>query len=167
MLQKLFIPFLVLITLSANASTILVKNIDELKKANKEAKPGDIIILQNGEWNNVSISLNCNGTKELPITFKAQTAGKVIITGNSKLLLGGDYIIVDGFYFIKGFAGDDAIIKFRVNNNELANNCRVTNTVINDFNNPKRMDDNYWVMLYGKHNRIDHCSFQNKKIWVY
>jgi len=163
MLQKLFIPFLVLITLSANASTILVKNIDELKKANKEAKPGDIIILQNGEWNNVSISLNCNGTKELPITFKAQTAGKVIITGNSKLLLGGDYIIVDGFYFIKGFAGDDAIIKFRVNNNELANNCRVTNTVINDFNNPKRMDDNYWVMLYGKHNRIDHCSFQNKK----
>ncbi|MEI9955577.1 MAG: hypothetical protein WDM90_04535 [Ferruginibacter sp.] len=30
------------------ANTITVKNIDELKKANKEAKPGDLVVLQNG-----------------------------------------------------------------------------------------------------------------------
>ena len=139
-----------LFTLLVSANTILVKNADELKKANETAKPGDQIILKNGEWKNITIKLNCNGTKEMPVTFKAETAGQVIITGNSKLMIGGNFIIVDGFYFTNGYAGDDAIIKFRVNNNELANNCRVTNTVINNFNNPKRLDENYWIQLRKK-----------------
>jgi poly(beta-D-mannuronate) lyase len=39
----------------------------------------------------------------------------------------------------------------------------VTNTVINDFNNPKRMQENYWVSFSGKFNRLDHCSFKDKK----
>lgn len=163
MLRTILLNCLVFFSLAANANTILVKNIEELKSANKNAQPGDVIILQNGEWNNVTISLNCTGSLERPITFRAQTAGKVVITGNSKLLVGGTYIIVDGFYFTSGYAGDDAVIRLRVNNNQLANHCRITNTVINGFNNPKRMDDNYWVMLYGKNNRIDHCSFLNKK----
>ena len=163
MLKLLLLKCSICLALFCGANTIIVKNADELKKANKEAKPGDIIVLQDGIWNNITISLNCKGTKEQPITFRAQTAGKVIISGNSKMQIGGTYIIVDGLYFTNGYAGDDAIIKFRVNNNELANNCRLTNTVINDFNNPKRMDENYWVALYGKYNQIDRCSFQNKK----
>jgi hypothetical protein len=57
----------------ANAKNILVKNSDELKKANKESLPGDNIILQNGQWNNVTISLTCSGSLEKPITVKAQT----------------------------------------------------------------------------------------------
>lgn len=163
MRKIILFPFFILCAFLSNANTIIVKNAEELKVANAAAKPGDQIILQNGEWSNITIKLNCNGTKESPITFKAQTAGQVIITGNSKLLIGGNYIIVDGLYFTKGYAGDDAIIKFRVNNNALANNCRVTNTVIKSFNNPKRLDENYWVQLYGKNNRIDHCSFFDKK----
>jgi poly(beta-D-mannuronate) lyase len=147
----------------AEAKTIPVKNMAELEKANKEAKPGDIVILQNGEWKNSILRFNCSATKEKPIVFKAQTAGKVMITGTSRLEIGGTYLIIDGFYFTNGYAGQDAVITFRINNNQLANNCRVTNTVINDFNNPKRMDDNYWVSFYGKNNRIDHCSFLNKK----
>jgi len=141
----------------------VVKNIEELKKANSAAMPGDIIVLQNGEWKDVVITLNCTGTKEQPIIFKAQYAGKVLITGHSQLKLGGSFIVVDGFYFTKGYAGNDAIIDFRISKKQLANNCRVTNTVINDFNNPKRMDENYWISLSGKNNRIDHCSFLNKK----
>jgi poly(beta-D-mannuronate) lyase len=163
MIKTILLNCLLTFSFFAHANTVLVKNRDELNKANKKAVPGDIIVLQNGNWNNVTISLNCRGSLEKPITFKAQTAGKVIISGNSKLMLGGTYIIVDGLYFTNGFAGDDAVLKFRIDNKQLANNCRVTNTVINDFNNPQRMDDNYWVMLYGKNNRIDHCSFLNKK----
>lgn len=138
-------------------------NIAELNAANKKAVPGDIIILQNGEWKNVTIKLDCNGTKEKPITFKSQTAGNVLITGNSKLKIGGSYIIIDGLYFTNGYAGDDAVIAYRIDNKQLANNCRVTNTVINNFNNPKRIDENYWIAFYGKSNRLDHCSFTDKK----
>jgi poly(beta-D-mannuronate) lyase len=145
------------------AETIFVKNAEELSKANTAAKPGDIIILRNGNWNNVTMILNCSGTKEKPVQFKAETAGKVIITGHSKLKIGGNYIVVNGFYFVNGFAGKDAVITFRTGKTDVANNCRVTNTVINDFNNSKRLDENYWVALYGKNNRLDHCSFTNKK----
>jgi poly(beta-D-mannuronate) lyase len=162
-LKILFLHCTLLAGLNSFAETIVVKNQKELATANSRVKPGDIVILQNGEWKNVLLSLTCSGSKELPITFKAQTAGKVLITGNSKLKIGGNYIVVDGLYFLNGHAGAESVITFRNNVSEIANNCRVTNTVINDFNNPKRLDENYWVSLYGKNNRLDHCSFFNKK----
>lgn len=147
----------------AMAGTIVATNIAELNTANTQAKPGDTIILENGEWNNVGIVLTCSGTKEQPIIFRARTAGKVLVTGNSWLKLGGNYLVVEGLFFTRGYAGNDAVIDFRVNKNLLANNCRVTNCTVNDFNNPKRMAENNWVLFSGKNNRLDHCSFINKK----
>jgi len=163
MKRLLLLKYLFFSVLLSNATTITVKNIDELNAANKKALPGDTVILQNGEWRNVTIKLSCNGTEKDPIVFRSQTAGKVIITGNSKLKLGGNYIVVNGLFFKNGYAGDDAVISFRIDNKQLANNCRVTNTVIDDFNNPKRMDENNWVLFYGKNNQLDRCSFKNKK----
>ncbi|MEO7444790.1 MAG: polysaccharide lyase 6 family protein [Ferruginibacter sp.] len=163
-MKKIVWSFLLLIAgMKMQAGNILVKNVEELIAANKSARPGDVIIMQNGTWENLKISLNCTGTAAAPITLKAQDAGKVIISGHSQLMLGGDYIVVSGLSFKNGFAGNDAIIKFRVDKNQLANHCRVTNTSIDDFNNPLRMDDNHWILFYGKNNRLDHCSFTNKK----
>lgn len=161
--RLLLVACCLLLTCFTMAGNIVVKNIAELNNANAQAKPGDIIILENGEWNNVLISLNCSGTKEQPIIFKARTAGKVLVTGNSKLKLSGNYIVVDGLYFTKGYAGNDAVIDFKLNKDQLANNCRVTNCAVDDFNNPKRMSENNWVLFSGKNNRLDHCSFINKK----
>lgn len=163
MLRLILLNFSLALCVSTFASNTVVSNEKELVLANNNAKPGDTIILKNGNWENITLKLNCKGTKEQPIVFKAESKGKVIVNGFSKLLLGGDYIVVDGIYFTNGFSGTDAVIKFSINSKEVANNCRVTNTVINDFNNPKRLDENYWVALYGKNNRIDHCSFLNKK----
>ena len=163
MLKLFFLNLCFAIVISSFASNTIVFNKNEIEIANRNAKPGDTIILKNGIWENITFKLNCKGNKENPIVFKAETKGKVIITGNSKLLLGGNYIVIDGFYFTKGYSGEESVIKFSINNNEIANYCRITNTVINDFNNPKRIDENYWVSLYGKNNRIDHCSFFNKK----
>lgn len=163
MLRSFLLQCCLLFCIGVFAETIPVKNIEELKAANKRAKPGDIVILQNGEWNNAVIELNCNGTASQPVIFKAETAGKVIITGKSRLALGGSFIVIDGWYFTRGYAGSDAAINFRISKKELANDCRVTNTVIDNFNNPKRMEENYWVSFSGKRNRIDHCTFQGKK----
>lgn len=151
------------LTVPSFAKTILVKNIIELNAASKNASPGDLILLQNGQWNNVSIVLDCIGTKEKPITFRAQNAGKVIITGQSFLKLGGNYIVVDGLFFTNGYSGKDHVIDFRSSKDKIANNCRITNCAVVDFNNPKRMQENYWVSFYGKQNRLDHCSFIGKK----
>ncbi len=163
MLRYLLLYCFLLTALVGVANTIVVKNIEELTAANKNAKPGDIIVLQNGEWKNVAIKLDCQGTADRPIRFQAQTPGKVLLTGLSTLKIGGTYIEVSGLNFINGYAGDNAVISFRIDKNRLANYCRVTNTAIDDFNNPKRMDENNWVLFYGKHNQLDHCSFRNKK----
>jgi len=163
-MKKLLLPvFILLNCLSAFSATIIVKNIDELISASKKAMPGDIIVLQNGEWNNVTIRLESMGTKEHPITFKAQSAGKVFITGTSRLAIGGNYLVIDGLYFRNGYSGKNAVIEFHSGKDQIANNCRVTNCVIDDFNNPKRLDENYWIAFYGKNNRLDHNSFRNKK----
>lgn len=163
--MKTFIFFasLILSVTIAEAQTYFVRNIDELNAAAKKAKPGDVITLEDGEWNNAKIVLNCSGTKEQTITFKAENGSKAVLTGNSSLKLGGNFIVVDGLYFKNGYAGKDAVIDFKIDNKQLANNCRVTNCVINDFNNPKRMDENNWVLFSGQYNRLDHCSFINKK----
>lgn len=162
MRKIIVLSFLFFIAVAAFAKTITVKNIDELNKANKEAQPGDIVILQNGTWNDVVIKLTCDGTKEAPIRFKAQTNGKVIISGQSSLRVGGNYIIVEGLYFTNGYAGKDPVFSFRAGKDQLANNSRITNCTIENFNNPKRMDENNWVLFYGKKNQLDHCSFLGK-----
>lgn len=163
MLRSLLLPALLLAVFTAQAKDIPVKNIEELNKANSEAQPGDVIILQNGEWKNVSIELDCKGTSLQPIVFKAQTAGQVLITGNSKLMIGGEYITVNGFYFTNGYAGKSPVVQFRSSKKSVGNYCRLTNTVIDAFNNPQRMDENNWVLFYGRHNRMDHCTIRDKQ----
>jgi poly(beta-D-mannuronate) lyase len=155
--------FLLFATTPLFAKTIVVKNSEELKKANATALPGDTVILQNGEWKNLLIRLDGQGSPEANIVYRAQTAGKVLITGMSDLRIGGSYIVVDGLYFINGYSPSGPVIEFKINSEKLANHCRVTNTAINDFNKPKRMSEDYWVAFSGKNNRLDHCSFVNKK----
>lgn len=163
-MRKLILSVCLLsLTVTGFSKTILVKNIQELNEASKKVVPGDIIVLKNGEWKDVVLKLQAIGTKQQPITYKAQTAGKVFITGNSRLALGGEWQVVDGLFFKNGFAGDRAVIEFRADKDNLANHCRVTNCAIDDFNNAKRLDENNWVLFYGKNNQLDHCSFKDKK----
>ncbi|HEU4470371.1 MAG TPA: polysaccharide lyase 6 family protein [Flavisolibacter sp.] len=154
--------FFILTIASSNARNIPVKNLEELKGAISRARPGDTIVLQNGSWKDASISIDCAGTAAKPIVFKAQTAGKVVFSGASQLRLGGSYIVVDGLLFAGGAAPGNAVIEFRTSRDKVANHCRVTNCAIDDFNKPGRMDEDQWVAFYGRHNRLDHCSFHNK-----
>lgn len=163
MRQFIFFHLAIAICFSAFSNTIIVRNSEELMAANKKAIPGDTILLENGEWKNISIKLDCKGTKEKPIIFKAQSAGKVNITGKSNLKIGGEYITVDGLYFTNGYSGNEPVITFRTSKDQVGKNCRVTNSVINNYNNAKRMEENNWVTFYGKNNRLDHCSFIDKK----
>ena len=143
------------------AETTLIKNPTEFAAANAKAQPGDELVLENSQWSNAQLVVSCKGTAAQPIVVRAQTPGGVVFTGHSSLAISGEFIVIDGFYFLNGFAGDKPVVKF-ADQKLVANHCRLTNTVINSYNNPKRLSENYWVALYGKHNRVDHCSFLNK-----
>ena len=141
---------------------VKVENIKQLNLAIKEAKPGDDIILTNGVWKDVEIEFVANGTEQKPITLKAETAGEVFIEGISNLKFGGEYLVVEGLFFRNGHSPSKNVIAFRIDEDKVANNCRVTNCVILDFNQLQRDNDDLWVQFYGRHNQLDHCYIAGK-----
>ena len=70
MYKYLLVPVILLTSFMANAYIIPVKNNAELQEADKRALPGDTIVLKNGIWNNVLLSLNCQGSENKPILFR-------------------------------------------------------------------------------------------------
>ncbi|MCK0130582.1 alginate lyase [Flavobacteriaceae bacterium F08102] len=162
------IPALVLFFLlfscseKATVKAIKVGTMDELNRAILEAKPGNTIVLANGIWKDVQIAFVGKGTEEKPITIKAETAGEVFIEGESNLSFGGEYLVVNGLYFRNGFSPTENVIAFRMDENTVANHCRVTNCVIVDFNKSQRDDDDLWVQFFGRHNQLDHCYIAGK-----
>ncbi len=141
---------------------ITVSNADELNEAIANAQPGDEIIMANGEWNDVQINFIGSGTESQPITLRAETPGKVVMQGASDLKLGGEYLLVDGLYFTNGAAPSASVIQFYVDKDNLANHCRVTNCVIEDYNKAQRDQQDFWVLFKGRYNQLDHCYLAGK-----
>ncbi|MEJ6595699.1 polysaccharide lyase 6 family protein [Parasphingorhabdus sp.] len=146
----------------AQAEQYFVKNIDEYNAAARKLVAGDVIILANGRWRDFEIKISGKGTKAKPITLKSQDPGKVFLTGQSNLRIGGEYILVTGLVFLDGYSPTGEVISFRRSKDDLARNSRVTEVVVDGFSKPDRYDDDYWVGMYGKNNRFDHNHLSGK-----
>jgi poly(beta-D-mannuronate) lyase len=140
----------------------LVHDKTELKTAISNAKPGDEIVMSNGIWKDVEIEFIGKGTKDQPIVLRAETVGEVFIEGISNLEFGGGYLVVSGLYFRNGYTPSEDVITFRIDENQVANNCRVTNCVIEDFNQLERDKDDHWVQFFGRNNQLDRCYLAGK-----
>ena len=147
----------------AQAAEYLVKTQQAYKQAAAKAKPGDVIKLANGVWQDFEILFTGEGTKNNPIRLTAETKGKVILSGQSNLRLAGNYLEVSGLVFKDGYTPTQEVISFRRNKTHLANNSRVTEVVIDDYNQPERQEADFWVMIYGKNNRFDHNHLSGKR----
>jgi len=144
------------------AAEHVAANPAEFAALQKRLKAGDILTLKNGTWTDAALLLDAQGTAEKPITLRAQTAGQVVLTGKSRLRLGGQHLVVEGLWF-KG-AGDrkDDVIEFRASSTKPATNCRVTACAITDYNPASKKRDYKWVSVYGVSNRVDRCYFAGK-----
>ncbi|WP_157663340.1 chondroitinase-B domain-containing protein [Polaribacter sp. SA4-12] len=148
----------------------LVNNDSELQAAISNASAGSEIVLSNGVWTNVQISINKNGTAANPVILRAENVGQVFIEGNSNIQLGGNYIFFKGFVFQNPSSlvssGDriDPIIAFRDASNNECNNCVVNNIKIDSYNgtSTQATDTFKWVIVYGQNNEISHSSFVGK-----
>jgi poly(beta-D-mannuronate) lyase len=160
-MKKILIAILLLANLQLLANKINVSNTEALINIGVRAKAGDTILIKSGNYNNCNLVLSAKGTKENPIVFLAEKPGTVFITGSSFLHINGNYITISGIVFRNGYAGKNHVWQFN-HGNEVANNCRITASSIQSFNNPLRLDENHWLTLSGKNNRVDHCNFTNK-----
>jgi len=167
--------FLGLLTLLTPAKTLAadwpVCSAAEIRSVMQMAQPGDTLVMCNGVWTNQPIVFEGDGEEGKPITLRAETPGQVILTGSSSLKMGGTYLIVDGLYFTGGALtqfGANAVVEFRSRASRHCHYCRLTNTVIEDYNpveDPSRPRDEFryrWVSLYGTHNWVDHSGFTGK-----
>ena len=137
-----FIPFVLILTLvscAQSGSAELVRTIEEFDKVVATLQPGDRVTLANGTWTDVELRFKAEGQPDKPIELKAEEPGKVIITGRSNLAISGTHLVVSGLVFKDGFTPTSEVISFRTSKEELANNSRVTNSVIDNFSNPSDM----------------------------
>src|SRR5439155_15073058 len=95
----------------------------DVAQAMHDAKPGDVITLADGHWKDQLISITGKGTAENPITVRAQTPGKVILEGDSRVIIFGEHVIVSGLMFTDSDSKQDAIQISGIEN-------RVTETAI-------------------------------------
>lgn len=146
---------------SSFAREIVAGDADALEKSFSSAQPGDLIVMSDGVWNDAEIVFRANGTKEAPITLKAQTPGKVVLSGKSSLRFVGQHLVADGLLFKNGAISGGHVVAFRGDSDEEASDCRLTNSAIVDYNPPAGASSN-WVSLYGARNRVDHCHFSGK-----
>lgn len=144
------------------ARDILVADQAQYKSAVKSAKPGDSIVLRDGEWRDFQIVFAGTGAADKPITLTAQTKGKVLLTGQSNLRLGGRYLVVSGLVFTDGYSPTKEVVSFRRDSKKLARDSRVTEVAIDGFSKPDRRAEDIWVALYGTGNRVDHSHFEGK-----
>ena len=141
---------------SKEETSFPIRNIEEFNLAVKNVRPGDVLVMANGVWKDTELLFEAKGTEEEPITLTAETKGEVILTGASNLRIAGEYLVVEGLVFKNGFTPTGSVISFRKDEENLANNSRLTACVIDNFSNPERQESDYWIELYGKNNRVDH-----------
>lgn len=142
---------------------ILVESEEAFRSAVEAAEPGDRIVLANGVWEDFDALFHAEGTEAAPIHLIAETPGEVILSGQSSLRLAGHHLIVSGLVFRDGYTSRSEVISFRKDEETLAYNSQVTNTVIDGYSNPKRSQRDLWVGMYGRNNTFNNNHLSGKQ----
>jgi poly(beta-D-mannuronate) lyase len=134
---------------AALAAEHKVTSASEIAKAAADARPGDEIVLSDGEWKDQAIEFTARGVEGNPVTLRAQTPGKVVLVGKSSLVVDGSWGVVSGLSFKNNTATDDGIAL-------KGDHHRLTETSIVGG------QYKFQVHLFGHHLRVDHCYLAEK-----
>jgi poly(beta-D-mannuronate) lyase len=146
---------------TSRATDRLVEDVKQFEAALEHVQPGDAIVLRDGVWESPDLLFDAQGTAEQPITLRAQSPGGVTFQGATELRIGGRHLVVSGIRFHNAY-NDDHLIAFRRDSKQRAEDCRLTGCELIDCNHPTDAGESRWITLYGKRNRVDHCSITGK-----
>jgi poly(beta-D-mannuronate) lyase len=128
----------------------------DLKDRVRNARSGETVVLPDGTYSDLNLVVDGEG-----ITIRAQTPGRVILTGKSRLRVAGRHVTVDGLLFKDGLDTDE-VIAFRTSPTRLATECRITRCAVVDFKAESKEKNTKYVSIYGSKNRFDHCYLAGK-----
>lgn len=124
----------------------------------KFAASGDTIFVADGAYSDLEMKWKAPGGA---VVVKALHPGQVTVTGKSSLRFCGDSLTVSSIDFIGAHPAKGSVVEFRLGN-DVANNCRVTDCRIDGCNPARRDIVSSYIVLHGRHNRVDHCSLTGK-----
>lgn len=137
---------------------ILIENLSQLTQIS--IKPGMTIAIKNGTYHSQNIYFSGNGAEGQPVTLIAEKPGQVKFIGNSSLTLNGSYLKVNGFIWENPENKQTFVVKFDKN----ASFCSLENCAITGFETQEDTEnDSKWISIYGTHNSISHCTFNDKR----
>jgi len=125
---------------------------------NNSVIPGDTLIMENGIWEDSHIIFAGNGAHGDSITLRAETAGHVIIIGNTEFKIAGTYLIVRGLRFLDATTNNSKLIDLRQ-----ASHSRITNISMVECNPVDPATHYHWLVAGGLHNRVDHNFFSGQR----
>ncbi len=138
-----------LLSSKLTAAEFSVSSASEISRLTPNLKPGDALVLKDGIWKDQTIVLEARGTGQNPVTLRAETVGKVILTGKSSLKITGEFVVVSGLNVTNGHSATDGILV-------TGNHCRLTECSVTDSTYK------FFVHLDGSSNRVDHCYLAGK-----
>lgn len=151
------------LTWTSGLFAAVVKSPEELHQKLRTAQPGDVIALAAGEWRDVELVLEAHGSPERPIILTAERPGETILTGRTRVRVGGEYLVLSGWLFRQAWQ-PGAILELRRDSRRRAAHCRVTECAFIDCNPPEgSREEGKYLSIYGHHNRVDHCYFVGKQ----
>ena len=135
---------------------ILVSNVVELNAAISQAKPNDRIVMRNGTWKDLRIDFNSKGEPSKPVILIAQSPGKVVLTGKSRILLTKPYLVLEDLLFEDGTIEKGAVISID------SDHCSVRSTAIINCNPSSFNMKCSWIRIKGSWNTVEDCLFKEK-----
>jgi len=134
---------------TVTAAEYRVSRAAEIVRLAGTLRPGDALVMVDGTWKDQAVAFKARGTLEKPIALRAETPGKVILTGQSSLMIDGEHLVVSGLRLKNGTSTGDSV---RLS----GRNCRLTDTAIVDCTSK------FYAHLFGTENRMDHCYLAGK-----
>jgi len=163
MKKFILIPCFLLCTfINVMGKTYKVANQQDFKKAVDMVKPGDEIIIANGNYTGWEQTINTNGTAGKPVIIRAETSGKVIFSGDvSKYVfqLTGTYTELSGLTFtgcnvVKAGGSSGILVELKS-----TKYCRLANCIFTKNAAKAQFMPLVVVGDNGERNRVDHCTF--------
>jgi len=132
---------------ATNAATINVNSISALQNACNNSSSGDIIILANGTYTNVTLDINNSN-----ISVLAQTPGDVFLNVYGDINIFGNNITFSGFQFTQGDIGAAYLIEVYGSRNKL------THLNFSNYYAKKYIE----IKAGTQYNEITYCNMEKK-----
>lgn len=148
-----------LVLSSASGEEYRATDAESFGKVVAMARPGDVVILADGNWDDARLKVRASGTAAAPIVIRAETPGKVVLRGDSRLSLAGSHLVVEGLWFHNP-TGEEAI-ETRIDSDEFAHSCRIAHCAVVEDGDAQRKgeDTSRFLSLYGSGHVVERCRF--------